>query len=301
MKRILCFLAIAAMLFSVQELRSQSLRQRVMDRLSKEKVEVKDDQDSAVVEVQDATRSSSARMSNRVMMDALGLTGNVDYEPSYNFDAYIQMQISNYKKNGSLDDQVLYDNYVNKTRADYAMVFKDGNDQSTIIFDTKNSAMLMLTDSDGEKTGFATTIDPEAMADLAEEYAEEQEEEPTEVDGYNLNKTGKTKDILGYRCEEYLVEDVEAEIHMWVSEELGREVRKEWLKNNQTFGAMFMHAYALNGMVLEYDLLDKENGKKTIMLVTKIDLNHNHSVNTGGYTVMSMRQKTAEEQEGEEE
>jgi hypothetical protein len=50
-------------------------------------------------------------------------------------------------------------------------------------------------------------------------------------------------------------------------------------------------------MVLEYDVLDKDDGRKTIMLVTKIDLNHSHSVATGDYTVMSMRMKTDEEKE----
>lgn len=294
MKRFFTFLAIMTMLFSVQELQSQSLRQRVMQRLNKETAEVKDDS-TTVLEIDDASESSNARFSNKAMMDAMGLTGNVAYETDYSFDAFIQMEISNYKKNGSLDDQIMYDNYVNKTKADYAMVFKDGNDQSTIIFDTKNSAMLILTNSDGEKTGFATTIDPEAMAEMAEDYAEE--EEPAELDAYNIKKTGKSKDILGYKCDEYLMEEESTEVHMWVSEELGKDMRKEWLNNKQTFGAMFMHAYALNGMVLEYDLLDKDNGKKTIMLVTKIDLNHSHSVATGGYTVMSMRQKTDEEKE----
>ena len=294
MKRFLSFLGILLMLFSVQELQAQSLRQKVMQRLTREKAEIKDDS-TTVVEMDDVSESSNARMSNQVMMDALGLTGNVDYESDYSFDAYIQMEVSNYKKNGNLDDQVLYDNYVNKTQADYAMVFTDGRDQSTIIFDTKNSAMLILSESDGEKTGFATTIDPEAMADWAEEYAEEEELEESDLTPYNLKKTGKSKDILGYHCEEYLVEDEATEIRMWVSEKLGKEMRKEWMKNQQTFGAMFMHAYALNGMALEYNLLDKDNGKKTTMLVTKIDLNHHHSVSTGGYTVMSMRQKTQEE------
>ena len=294
MKRFLSFLGILLMLFSVQELQAQSLRQKVMQRLTREKAEIKDDS-TTVVEMDDVSESSNARMSNQVMMDALGLTGNVDYESDYSFDAYIQMEVSNYKKNGNLDDQVLYDNYVNKTQADYAMVFTDGRDQSTIIFDTKNSAMLILSESDGEKTGFATTIDPEAMADWAEEYAEEEELEESDLTPYNLKKTGKSKDILGYHCEEYLVEDEATEIRMWVSEKLGKEMRKEWMKNQQTFGAMFMHAYALNGMALEYNVLDKDNGKKTTMLVTKIDLNHQHSVSTGGYTVMSMRQKTQEE------
>jgi len=292
MNRIFTILAIMAMFFSVQEIQSQSLRQKVMQRLTKEKADVKDDS-TTVVEIDDASESSNARFSNSVMMDALGLTGNVAYEPSYSFDAFIQMEISNYKKNGDLDDQMNYDNYVNKTKADYAMVFKDGNNQSTIIFDTKNSAMLILSESDGEKTGFATTVDPEAMADLAEEY--EEEEETDDLDVFKAKKTGKSKDIMGYKCDEYLIEDESTEVHMWVSEKLGKEMHKEWLKNKQTFGAMFMHAYALNGMVLEYDVMYKDNGKKTVMLVTKIDLNHNHSLATGGYTIMSMRQKTDEE------
>ncbi len=299
MKRIVLLLSISALLFSFQDIHSQSLRDRVKKAIFKEEsVEVKDDS-TTVVEIEDAGESSSAKFSDKIMMDALGLTGNVAYEADYNFDAYIQMEITNYKKNGNLDNQVLYDNYLDKEAADYAMVFKDGKDQSTIIFDTKNSAMLILADSDGEKTGFATTIDPAAMAELAEDYEDEGEVENADLSDYSSYKpvkTGKTKQILGYSCDEYLMEDEESEVHMWVSEKLGKEMRKEWMKNQQTFGAMFTYAYALNGMVLEYDLMEKD-GEKTIMLVTKIDMNHSHSVSTNGYTIMSMRQKTEEEKE----
>ncbi len=292
MKRIVLLLSVTALLFSFQNTHSQSLRDRVKKAVFKEPVEVKDDS-TTVVEMEDAGESSSVNFSNRIMMDAMGLTGNVDYETVYSFDAYIQMEINTYKKNGNLDDQVVYDNYLHKEAADYAMEFKDGNDKSTIIFDTKNSAMLILAENDGEKTGFATTIDPEAMAELAEDYVDENEEE-VDMDSYRPIKTGKTKEILGYSCEEYLLEDENTEVHMWVSEKLGKEMRKEWMKNKQTFGSMFTHAYALNGMVLEYDVIE-ESGEKTVMQVTNIDMNHSHSVNTSGYTIMSMRQKTEEE------
>jgi len=295
MKNFLSFLALAAMIISSPGIQAQSLRQAIKKQIFKEPVEIKSEEDSmTVIEIDDPTRpTSSAHVTDAAMMKALGLTDNVPYESDYNFDAYIQMEISNYKKNGDLDDQMVYDNYVNKTKADYAMVFKDGKDQSTIIFDTKNSAMLILSESDGEKTGFATSIDPEAMAEMVKDY--EVEEETTDLTPYNLKKTGKSKTILGYQCDEYLAEDEYSEVHMWMSEKLGKEVRKEWMNNQQTFGALFTHAYALNGMVLEYDMLDKDNGKKTIMLVTKINLNHNHSVATGGYTVMSLRKKTEKE------
>jgi hypothetical protein len=240
---------------------------------------------------QNTQESSSARFTNEAMMGALGLTDNVPHEEVYNFDAYIQMEISIYKKNGNLDEQMLYDSYLHKEAADYAMEFREQDNKSTVVFDTKNHAMLVLSESNGEKTGFATSVDPDAMADLVEEYAEEEE---VDMDSYKPVKTGKTKEILGYKCEEYLVEEEDSEIHMWVSEQLGNEIRKEWMANQQTFGAMFVHAYALNGMVLEYDLIEK-NGAKTIMEVKKIDMNHSHEVDTRDYTIMSMRKKAKDE------
>lgn len=295
MKRIVLLLSITVMIFSFQEIQSQSLRSRVKKAIFKEPVEVKSDDDSTtIVEIDDPTESSSAHFTDAAVMGALGLTGNVDYEESYHFNAYIQMEITTYKKNGKLDEQVIYDNYVHKEDADYAMVFKDEGDKSTIIFDTKNSAMIILSENDGEKTGFATTIDPEAMADLAEDYEEDEEVEEVDMNSYKPIKTGKTKQILGYSCDEYMVEDEESEVHMWISEKLGKEMRKEFMSNQQTFGSMFTHAYAMNGMVLEYDVMEKDGGK-SVMQVQKIDMNHSHKVHTNGYTIMSIRQQSDEE------
>jgi hypothetical protein len=294
MKRIVLFLAITAMIFSFQEIHSQSLRDRVKKAVFKEPVEAQSEADSAtVIETDDSTEPSSTNFTNRVMMNAMGLTGNVDYEPVYSFDAHIQMEISEYKKNGTLDNQMLYDSYVHKEDADYAMEFSNDGSKSIMIFDTKNSAMLILTNSDGEKSGFATSIDPETMAEEAEAY--EEEDSGVDSDPFNYKKTGKTKNILGYSCDEYLMEDEATEVRMWVSEKLGKEMRKEWMNNKQTFGAMFSSAYALNGMVMEYDFLDKEDGDKMVMQVTKIDLNQSHTVSTEGYTIMSMKQQTEEE------
>ena len=289
MKRTLLLLSVAALLFSIQDIHAQSLRDRV------KKVMHNPGQEKAEEEAEEEAEERAEAYGNEAIMSAMGLTGNVEHEDEYHFDAYIQMELTTYKKNGKLDDQVLYDNYLHKEDADYAMEFKDKDATSTIVFDTKNSAMLILTESDGNKTGFATTIDGEALADAAEEYAEEE----VDPDSYKPVKTGKTKVILGYSCDEYLVEDEGAEVHMWVSEKLGNEMRKEWMKNQQTFGGLFIHAHAMNGMVLEYDVVD-EDGAKSVMQVTKIDLNHSHKVNTNGYTIMSMRMQDGDEQDEDE-
>jgi hypothetical protein len=303
MKRIVLFLSFAVFIFSMQDLHAQSLRTRFKQAILKDNVdtvEIRDQDSVSMIEIDDPTEPGNAHLTNQAYMKMFGLTDNVPHEDVYNFDAYIQMELSTYKKNGDLDEQTEFENYMHKEDADYAMVSKDGKDQSTIIFDTKNLAMLILTDSDGEKTGFATTIDPETWAQVAVDLGgeEAESEEPVNWEDYKPVKTGKTKTILGYTCDEYLVEDEDSEVHMWVSEELGKELRKEWMKNQQTFGNTFAYAWALNGMVLEYDAIEK-NGEKEVMLVKDIDLNHSHSVNTKDYAIMSLRKKTQEEKDME--
>ena len=114
---------------------------------------------------------------------------------------------------------------------------------------------------------------------------------------YSAHKTGKKKEILGYSCEEYLIEDTAAEVRMWISDDLGKKVRKNMLNNQQTFGALFYHAAYTKGMALEYDVLDKDDGKRTVMKVIDIDMNRSHSIPTRGYAVMSMKNQSSEDEE----
>jgi hypothetical protein len=293
MKRTIIFLSMLAMVLSFQDAHAQSIRSLMKKKIIEDnlKAQAKRDSARAVEEDREPDKSPNTTM-NQVYMDALGLSGNVDYETSYNFNAYIQMEVSEYKKNGKLDNKVVYDSYVSKEAFDYAMVFTDGRDESTIIFDDKNDAMLILSESDGEKTGFAMGMDVDAMVENAEDYAEEE----AESSPYAPYKTGKTKTIMGYSCDEYLITDENSEARMWVSEKLGKQVRKEILANNHTFGAAFYHAAYMNGMVLEYDFLDKDDGERVVMQVTDIDLNKSHSISTRGYTVMSMGQQPEPEE-----
>ncbi|MEZ5072931.1 MAG: DUF4412 domain-containing protein [Bacteroidales bacterium] len=295
MKRAFLLLAAAILLLSFQNVEAQSLRSMVRNKIIEDnlKAQAKRDSTRAVEEGREPDQSPNTSM-NRVYMDALGLTDNVAYEKEYGFDAYMQFEINSYKKNGKLDETVRYDNYLSKDGMDYAMVFSDENGRSTILFDTKNLASLILVESDGERTGFATAIDKDILTEAAEEVEEEY------TDPYAIYKTGKTKTILGYSCDEYLIEAKDEEnndlstVHMWISEKLGKELRKEWMNNQQAFGNAFNYAAETRGMALEYEVTD-EDGEKTTMTVTEIDLNKSHKISTYDYSIMSLRQKSSED------
>lgn len=298
MKKRLILLAITALIICFQEAGAQSIRSLMRQKVIEKVLEDEAERDSvrAVEEGREPDKSPNTTM-NHVYMDALGLSGNVDYESSYRFDARIEMEVSTYDTKGKLEDQSKYDTYMNKGSIDYGMVFGDKGERTTVIYDDVNSVMLMLSDSDGEKTGFAMGIDKAAFS--VEDGEDREEAETSIIDG--LKKTGRTKTILGYSCDEYLAEGEEAETRMWVSEKLGKEVRKEMLNNQQYFGGTFYYANRVEGMVLEYETLDKEDGEKMVMQVTGIDLNSSHTISTREYAVLTMKAPPVEEKEEEEE
>ena len=281
--------------FSICDLHSQGLRSRLINKVLDDNLEAQAKRDSAkAVEAGEKPDKHPNTSMDHVYMDALGLSGNVDYNQTYQFSSYIRMEVSEYNKKGDLDEKTLYDSYTDKESLNYAMVFTEKGNTSTVIFDSENSSMLVLSNSDGEKTGMAMAFDEETMAE-----AEEAEEAYDETASYTYAqyKTGKTKNILGYTCDEYRVTDEQNEARMWVAEKLRGELRKEMLNNQQTFGAIFYHAYYMNGMVLEYDFLDKDDGDRVVMQVTDIDLNRKHTISTREYAVMSFTQPPSEESE----
>ncbi|MFO7933592.1 MAG: DUF4412 domain-containing protein [Bacteroidales bacterium] len=291
MKKIVLLLSMLVFVIPFGEIQAQSLRSLMRKKLIEKALEEDAEKDSvkAVEEGREPEKSPNRTM-NDVYLDAMGLKGNVEYESSYDYDAYIQMEVSSFDDDGKPEDKLAYDSYFNKGSENYALVSSDKGDKSIFLFDSENNSMLILMDSDGEKSGFAMYVDEESFEDS---------EEPDEVTNYAQHKTGRTKNILGYSCEEYLMEDEDSEVHMWVSEKLGKEVRKEMLMNQRAFGTSFHHASDLDGMVMEYDYTDKEDEERVVMQVTGIDMDHSHAISTYGYSMISMPPE--DEEAGEEE
>ena len=203
-------------------------------------------------------------------------TSKAVYESDYKFDTYIRMEVSDLG-----DHQITYEAYLTKDGSVYAVLFNEGGDKSVILFDTKNNSVLMLSDAGGEKAGFAMAVNPEALEQLSPDIEESDQT-------YSDFKTGNTKSILGYTCNEYLIKEGDAEIHVWTSEELAKKVEKEMLDAQQLFGGVFGYTATMNGMVLEYNFAEKSSGEKSTMKVTGIDLNASYTISTGDYQVMSM-------------
>jgi len=250
-----------------------------------EETEVEESSDNA--NLKDYRTSDKA--AERSMMKMLGLTGNVKTKEKYEFDGYMKMIITSYDKKGKLEDKTDYYTYLSNSSPDYAMVFinPDTKEKTTMIFDTENRAMVTLGESDGEKTGFAIGISEEDVQSMKESAEEDAAAESDETLPESYTKTGRSKKICGYNCDEYRYEDESGTVDLWITQELKGKMSKEYMKNS-AFTGYFSYAYYTNGAVLEYVFSDKESDEKMIMTVDEIDLNKKHSVSTIGYNIISM-------------
>jgi hypothetical protein len=222
------------------------------------------------------------KLRSQDLEDILGQVTNAmtkaEYEEVYTFDAYMQLEISD------LGNQtVIYDGYMTRDGSATAILFEMDGEITTVVLDTKLNSVLILSEADGEKNGVALAVNPEALSEIAEDIGKS-----LEHGNEKLLKTGKTKELLGYQCDEYLVKEDGSTVRMWVSEKLGKEIESDMLTNQQIFGGAFVHTAGTTGMVLEYHFKDEDSGEDRSMKVNKLDLEAKLKLKTGDYAIMTM-------------
>ncbi len=243
--------------------------------------------DSSSSNSSSSSSSSASGIGMSALLSGMGMSTTANVKDSYDFDAYIEMTITSYDKKGKEEESGIYISYIDADSPDYGMSISEEDEEDAVlmIFDTENNLMLTLSDSDGEKTGFAVAFNEEQMEAISESYEEEETE--VEANPYDVKKTGRTKKILGYKCDEYQTEDESSIVSIWSTDELGKKIDKTFMRSSN-FSGMFFYAYYTDGFVLEYVIENKDDNEKTVMTITDIDTDKKTSVKTAGYTIMSI-------------
>ena len=129
--------------------------------------------------------------------------------------------------------------------------------QGMFIIDSENGAAIILNDEKGEKTGIVygmgalfsslgQTINEEEIPETQEEY----------LANPNVKKTGRTKTIAGYKCEEYKYEDETSSSEVWITKDVKMNAQ-------DFFSNLFkVNLYAASrGDMMETTTVDKNSGK----------------------------------------
>ncbi len=234
-------------------------------------------------------------MQNRLnnMMKGIGMSGEpVPVEDNYSFTELVQMHIESFDNSESKTSGGEFITHLNPEAQSmaYEVLSSDIGDkeQGLFIIDSKNKAIILLNDEQGEKTGIVYGMGTlfEDIGDMAVEETEDDGEIPSNIFANpNVKKTGKTKSIVGYKCEQYIYNDEEAETEFWITDELKTS-------SADFFSTLFKTSVYTNGMgwgyVMESVSKEKATGDKTIMQVTKVDKNSTRNFKLSNYQITNL-------------
>ncbi|WP_452221877.1 DUF4412 domain-containing protein [Lacinutrix salivirga] len=194
-------------------------------------------------------------------------------DSNYNFTHKYVMQIEHEKGNMALTYFLTNTgNYIG-SKMD---IGKKNNQNMLMIMDANKNAVFMLMDMKDRKTLMASDFD---FSDVVDESTDNQ--------NVNVSKTGKTKQILGYNCEEFIVFGDDFKGTIWVTQEAGVQFLNltSGMKKNKNFNSQWFN-YA-KGLVMEMNMEDtsKRKPKKVVMRCIALD-KEDFSIDTTAYKSM---------------
>jgi hypothetical protein len=222
-------------------------------------------------------------------------SSNVTTEDEYNFDTVTTMEIETIRENGESDPPVIMNMHFSENEMYTGTQFeseemKKEEGDLFIIYDFKNSAMLMLMSSEEDNFSFAYDWE-QTLNDARSDSATQHEvnwDETDEWQGYT--KIGN-KNILGYDCDGYRSETENENIEIWVSRDADFGMNNFFSANANAkqIKGKIPENYP-QGMVMEMNSEDLRSGDKTTMKITDINKNAQVTYVMADYPIMSLGQ-----------
>ena len=255
-------------------------------------------EESASTEKEDSQSSSenSEAASQKRMENILGKMGissePVEYADSYTFNASMRINIKTITKNGKVKSDGDIVSYLSDNNQHMAYEFVSGDidvenapkNKGIFILDFVNHATLILSDDNNKKTGIAYGL----AEDFSEETYADEDEADEDVDwdytSANLKKTGRTKNILGYKCEEYEFSDEDTKGAVWITKDY-KSARSTAVPS--MFNWTSLSFGQTSGFLMASESTDLQSGEKSSMEVTEIN-NNKASFNTQLYEITNM-------------
>jgi hypothetical protein len=218
--------------------------------------------------------------------------GKVDlkYKEEYSFTSRLYMQTESYDKKEVMKMDLLM--YFSANSPSVGIETKSITDQqgnstpvtTSMVMDGENKCFLMLTDINGSKMGIISPIPDENAAQTQQGGKPVQKSTPP-----SFTKTGSTKVIAGYKCDEYSYTNPEDKTSgkVWFTKEANLNIDKRgWQKTGM--GSYYGYAGFNEGILLANEAYD-DKGKLTMKSETKeINPNFPHSIAVKGYNLRQM-------------
>lgn len=217
---------------------------------------------------------------------------DIPIEDSYQFDTNVlyTMEFSSGKENSVVDYSMWFSDKENYMATQVSNIKSGSNKNQEMptsmlsVLDEKNKAMIILM----EEQKIAQVISMDKIQELAEQ------ETSTEGMGSsfeNVKKTGNTKKILGYDCEEFYSENEDMRYTFWVTQDLDIYQKNMFFNISKSLGGNSFKNIPkeAKGLMMEMNFEHKTKKDRGKLLVKEIR-KESRSVETGGYQFMNLSQ-----------
>ena len=237
-----------------------------------------------------SSKSSSEDAQTAAIMKMMG-GSDVQVQDEYKFDHRFLILMEDYDKKGKLNESNEMTFLSKEESSVMGILMNQEGVNSEIVYDLSNYEIVTLMNTDGQKIGTTMSIDKSQIESM---MAEEDSDAGNMSEMPTFKKTGNTKTISGYSCDEYVVENVqnmEGRMTYWITD--GLEI--DWIKSMANMSSMNKQmpdmytgtGYPEDGSVIQMIVTEK-NGERMEMTVKEAETGKEITISTKGYTFMNM-------------
>jgi hypothetical protein len=223
-----------------------------------------------------------------------GLFGNkvtMKYSDEYNFTSRLFMKVENYdKKEVTKADMYMYysaasPNVGIETKSITSDSGEDVPVTASMVLDGENKCFIALTDVNNMKMGMISAV-PDENTITTDKNGKPR---PKPV----ITKTGNSRVIVGYKCDEYLYKDEydKTSGKLWHSKEADLKIdKRSWSRTGMTADYYGYEGFN-EGIILASEIYDDKDKLKSKTETVEITPDFPHSITVKGYTLRQVDQK----------
>ncbi len=213
---------------------------------------------------------------------------NVDVQDSYTFDHNILMNIQTFDKKGNPGEPQKMTMYFSDETTHFGMNMEMEGANNFIVYDMETYEMISLIDNGGQKMGITMKLNPDKFVN--------NDESDKDHSNISFEKTGRTKTISGYTCEEYKLNDPDGDPNSSTTFWMTNDIDANWIEMMSTIASTnkkMQKDFVLpedypKGSMIQIVNASNKNDEKTVTTVEKINKNSHEVINTSGYQMMSL-------------
>ena len=209
------------------------------------------------------------------------------YNESYSFNnrIYTEMEMYDKKDLTKMNYFIYFNNDDANAGFESKMVSTSGEGQqveatTSFVFDGANKSFITMTDMGGMRIGIISEVPEE---NSPEDQAAAEKPEAT------ITKTGNTRTIAGYKCDEYLYTDNETKDHgkIWATKDLRLSADKRTFAKAGLSG-FYGSSELDNSIVLAQEGYNNKNELEMKSETKEVNLGYKHAISTTGYSFRQM-------------